>query len=60
MKLQVHQEVNSKVNLKKTFGLEKYFLKLPEQKLIWISKLITCNLGIPIETERWLNIPRHE
>ena len=60
MKLQVHQEVNSKVNLKKTFGLEKYFLKLPEQKRIWISKLITCNLGIPIETERWHNIPRHE
>lgn len=58
--LQVHQEVNSKVNLKKEFGIEKYWLKLPEQKRIWISKLITCNLGIPIETERWNNIPRQE
>ena len=40
--------------------LEKYLLNLPENYRIWITKLRTCNLKIPIETGQWLNVPRHE
>ena len=45
---------------KKNFGLENYLLKLPVQNRIWMTKLRTCNLRIPIETGRWANIPRQE
>ena len=45
---------------KKNFGLENYLLKLPVQNRIWMTKLRTCNLRIPIETGRWTNIPRQE
>lgn len=41
---------------KKEFGLEKYLIKLPEQNRVWICKLRTSNLPIPIETGRWFNI----
>lgn len=43
---------------KSQFGLENYLLRLPEDKRIWISKLRTCNLKIPMETGRWYNIAR--
>ena len=45
---------------KKEFNLEKYLLKLPEQKRVWITKLRTSNLRIPVETGRWSNVPRPE
>ena len=47
-------------SLKKQFELEKYLLRLPEKYRIWISKIRTCNINIPIETGRWNNIPREE
>jgi hypothetical protein len=45
---------------KNNFGLENYLPKLPVQNRIWMTKLRTCNLRIPIETGRWTNIPRQE
>ena len=35
-------------------------IKLPENSRIWITKLRTSNLKIPIETGRWHNIPLDE
>ena len=45
---------------KSSFGLENYLVKLPEFNRIWITKLRTSNVHLPIETGRWHNIPRHE
>ena len=47
-------------SFKENFVFEKYFIKLPENARIWITKLRTSNLKIPIETGRWHNIPVSE
>jgi hypothetical protein len=38
--------------------LEPYLLKLSQVNFIWLCKLRTCNMKIPIETGRWVNIPQ--
>ena len=45
---------------KKSFGIENYVLRLPESCRIWITKMRTSNLHLPIETGRWANIPRQD
>ena len=42
---------------KKSFGIENYLLGLPESSRIWITKMRTSNLHLPIETGRWANTP---
>jgi hypothetical protein len=42
------------------FKLENYLLKLPPNERTLITKLRCCNLKIPVETGRWVNIPREE
>ena len=44
-------------SFKKDFGLENYLVRLNEKTRIWITKLRSSNLRIPIETGRWYNIP---
>ena len=45
---------------KHPYGIENYLVRLPESYRIWITKLRTSNLRLPIETGRWFNIPRHD
>ena len=42
---------------KENLCFEKYLIKIPCNLKIWITKLRTYNLKIPIETGRWRNIP---
>jgi hypothetical protein len=42
------------------FKLENYLLKLSPNERALITKLRCCNLKIPVETGRWVNIPREE
>jgi hypothetical protein len=42
---------------KENLCFEKYLIKIPYNLKIWITKLRTSNLKIPIETGRWRNIP---
>jgi hypothetical protein len=44
--------------LKNEFKLELYLLKLLQVNFTWLCKLRTCNMKIPIETGRWVNIPQ--
>jgi hypothetical protein len=43
-------------NFKTDFSFENYLTRLSENKRIWITKLRTYNLKIPIEMGRWKNI----
>jgi hypothetical protein len=43
---------------KNEFKLELYLLKLSQVNFTWLCKLRTCNTKIPIETGKWVNIPR--
>ncbi len=43
---------------KKEFELEKYLLRLPSHYSVWITKLRTSNLKLPIEVGRWYGIPK--
>ena len=45
---------------KENLCFEKYLIKIPYNLKIWITKLRTSNLKIPIETGRWHNIPVEE
>ena len=45
---------------KMEFKLENYLLKLSPNERALITKLRCCNLKIPVETGRWVNIPREE
>jgi hypothetical protein len=45
---------------KKEFGLEKYLLRLPSHYSVWITKLRTSNLKLPIEVGRWYGIPKEK
>ena len=45
---------------KTSFGMENYLLRLPESNRIWITKIRTSNLRLPVETGRWHNIPRED
>ena len=45
---------------KKNFCLENYLLRLGENNRLWLTKLRTSNLRLPIETGRWYNIPRED
>ena len=45
---------------KKSFGIKNYLLRLPEFCRIWITKMRTSNLHLPIETGRWSNTPRQD
>jgi len=45
-------------SLKTDSSFENYLIRLSENNRIWITKLRTCNLKIPIEMRRWKNIPR--
>ena len=40
--------------------LKNYLLKLSPNERALITKLRRCNLKIPVETGRWVNIPREE
>ena len=42
------------------FKLENYLLKLSPNERALITKLRCCNSKIPVETGRWVNIPREE
>jgi hypothetical protein len=44
--------------LKKEFELENYLLRLPSHYSVWITKLRTSNLKLPIEIGRWYGIPK--
>ena len=48
------------LTFKKDFSFEKYLIRLPDCDRIWITKLRTSNLHLPIETGRWYNIPRED
>ena len=43
---------------KKELELEKYLLRLPSHYSVWITKLRTSNLKLPIEVGRWYGIPK--
>ena len=43
---------------KKELELEKYLLRLPSLYSVWITKLRTSNLKLPIEVGRWYGIPK--
>ena len=43
---------------RKEFELEKYLLRLPSHYRVWITKLRTSNLKLPIEVGRWYGIPK--
>ena len=43
---------------KTDLSLEPYLLHLPYKQRIWITKFRTTNNRLPIETGRWLNIPK--
>jgi hypothetical protein len=51
---------SSRGNLYGQFKLENYLLKLSPNERALITKLRCCNLKIPVETGRWVNIPREE
>ena len=44
--------------VKKDFKFEDYLKRLSLDKRIYITKLRTSNLKLPIETGRWSNIPK--
>ena len=41
-------------------GAEKNLTRLPDSDRIWISKLRTSNLHLPIETGRWYSVARED
>ena len=43
---------------KTSFCLENYLLSLPYKHLKYFCRFRTCNVKLPIEVGRWLNIPR--
>jgi hypothetical protein len=45
---------------KNEYKLEPYLLKLSQVNFTWLCKLRTCNMKIPIETGRWVNIPQEK
>jgi hypothetical protein len=45
-------------SFKTEVSFENYLTRLSENNKIWITKLRTCNLKLPIEMGRWKNIPR--
>ena len=45
---------------KSEFKLENYLLNLNSTNRTYITKLRTCNLKFPIETGRWLGVPKEE
>ena len=45
---------------KNEFKLEPYLLKLSQVNFTWLCKLRTCNMKIPIETGRWVNMPQEK
>ena len=45
---------------KNEFKLEPYLLKLSQVNFTWLCKLRTCNMKMPIETGRWVNIPQEK
>jgi hypothetical protein len=45
-------------NFKTEVSFDNYLTRLYENNRIWITKLRTCNLKLPIEMGRWKNIPR--
>ena len=47
-------------SFKTNFCLEKYLLRLGESNRLWLTKLRTSNLRLPIETGRWYKIPRED
>jgi hypothetical protein len=51
---------NCNGQFKMEFKLENYLLKLSPNERALITKLRCCNLKIPVETGRWVNIPREE
>ena len=44
---------------KKTL-IRTVFVKLSQGNFTWLCKLRTCNMKIPIETGRWVNIPQEK
>jgi len=44
--------------VKKDFKFEEYLIRLSKQDRIYITKLRTSNLKLPIETGRWNNISK--
>ena len=39
------------------FGCEKYLEKLPKKFRIILSKFRTTNHRLPVETDKWINMP---
>jgi hypothetical protein len=44
--------------VKKDFIFEEYLIRLSKQDRVYITKLRTSNLKLPIETRRWNNIAK--
>ena len=44
--------------VKKDFKFEEYLIRLSKQDRVYITKLRTSNLKLPIETGRWNNIAK--
>ena len=42
------------------FELEEYLNVLEYKNAVLLCRFRTCNTKLPIETGRWLNIPRHD
>ena len=47
-----------KVVKKKDFKFEQYLIRLSKQDRVFITKLRTSNLKLPIESGRWNNIAK--
>ena len=47
-------------NFKTDFSFENYLTRLSKNNRIWIRKLRTCNLKIPIEMGRWKKYPKRK
>ena len=45
---------------KSNFGLEKYLLRLKPKNRQFILKFRTSNMHLPIETGRWIGLPRYD
>ena len=45
---------------KTKFEFEEYLNVLEYKNAVLLCRFRTCNTKLPIETDRWLNIPRHD
>ena len=63
MKFLIHRNSPKCLNyriFKEELIFEQYLSKLPLKLALELCKYRTCNMNLPIEKGRWINIPRNE